>query len=74
LFEAGPLAAAIEYFQREFDNATEEAPGIRFHATVGTYFPAMAFFAARVGTEGIEIIGLSVDDQYDETTGLDPED
>jgi len=74
LFETGPLAAATAYFEREFDNALEEAAGIRFHMTVGTYFPAMAFYAARIGTTGIEIIDLVVDDQYEETIGRDPED
>ena len=38
LFERGPLAAAIAYFEREFDEATEAAAGIRFCTTVGHFF------------------------------------
>ena len=32
-FELGPLAAAVAYFEREFDRALEAAAGVRFYTT-----------------------------------------
>ena len=56
----------------KFDNALEAAAGIRFYTTVGTFFPMMAFYAARVGPH-IEIISFTVDDDYWETIEHDPD-
>ena len=72
-FELGPLAAAVAYFEREFDRALEAAAGVRFYTTVGTFFPAMAFFAARVG-EGIEVLSFTVDDDFWSNVDNDPDD
>jgi hypothetical protein len=62
----------MAYFEREFDDALEAAAGIRFYMTVGSFFPAMAFYAARVG-DGIEVLSFSVDDQYWENVDSDPD-
>jgi hypothetical protein len=72
-FERGPLAAAVSYFEREFDEALEAAAGVRFYMTVGTFFPAMAFFAARVGS-GIQVLSFTVDDEYGAILNEDPDD
>jgi hypothetical protein len=49
-FEAGPLAAAKQFFGRAFDEAPEAAAGIRVWITIDLpLFPPMAFYAALVG-------------------------
>ncbi len=72
LFESGPLAAAAEYFSRQYENAPEAAAGVRFYVTVGTFFPVMAFYAARVA-DAIAIISFTVEDNYWEMIEGDPE-
>ncbi|HVC71379.1 MAG TPA: hypothetical protein VNC61_14080 [Acidimicrobiales bacterium] len=72
LFESGPLAGAVAYFERQYDNSPEAAAGVHFYTTVGTFFPAMAFYAARVG-DHVEIISFTVDDDYWGLIEDDPE-
>ena len=72
LFESGPLEATIGYFEHEYENAPEAVAGIiKFYVTIGTFFPAMVFYAARV-EDHIEIIAFTVDDDYWEQIGGDP--
>jgi len=72
-FVNGPLAAAREYFSREFDNALAESVGspIRYWVTVSTFFPVLGFFAARVD-DHIEILSYMVDETYWDLVGDDP--
>jgi hypothetical protein len=62
-FVNGPLEATIEYFEREFETAPEAAAGVRSYMTIGTFFPAMVFYAARVD-DHIEIIAFDIDEDY----------
>jgi hypothetical protein len=74
-FVNGPLAAAREYFSREFDTALQESPEspIRYWVTISTFFPVLGFFAARVG-DHIEILSYMVDDSYWDLVDDDPGD
>ncbi len=77
-FENGPLAAVIEYFSRDFDGAPEAAAGVKFYVTVGSFFPAMVFYAMRVGDDDggdhIEVVSFVPHEEYWDVIGDDPED
>ncbi len=77
-FESGPLAAVIEYFSRDFEGAPEAAAGVKFYVTVGSFFPAMVFYAMRVGDDTggdhVEVVSFVPDDDYWDVIGDDPED
>jgi hypothetical protein len=61
-FEAGPLAAAREFFARRFDEAPEVAGGIKVWVTIDLpFFPPMAFYAALVG-EHVELLDVTVEE------------
>jgi len=72
-FEHGPLDAARQYFSRRFDDALVESEGspIRYWVTLSSFFPALGFFAARVG-DHIEILDFDVDESYWDLVGDDP--
>src|SRR5664280_1297189 len=60
----GPLAAASDLFSRSFEELFEIVPGIRALDTLHTpFFPPITFYAALVDGY-IEILSLSVDDEY----------
>jgi hypothetical protein len=77
-FVDGPLAAVIEYFSRDFDGAPEAAAGVKVYVTVGSFFPAMLFYAMRIsdhaGGDHIEVVSFVPDDDYWDVIGDDPED
>ena len=77
LFVAHPLAAADELFARSFDELPELAPGIRALVTIHTpFFSPIAFYAIAVvygGDEEIEIISMTVDEDYWDLIHEDPE-
>jgi hypothetical protein len=73
-FAAGPLAAATEFFMRQFDEAPEAAAGIRVWVTIKVpLFAPMAFYAAEVG-DHVELLDYSSEDAADywELYGDDP--
>ncbi|HEV2070333.1 MAG TPA: hypothetical protein VGR26_11105 [Acidimicrobiales bacterium] len=65
LFEAGPLAAAREFFARRFDEAPEAAAGIRVWVTIDLpFFPPMAFYAGLVG-DHVELLDVTIEEPQD---------
>ncbi len=65
LFEAGPLAAAQEFFARRFDEAPEAAGGIKVWVTIDLpFFPPMAFYAALVG-DHVELLDVTIEEPQD---------
>lgn len=73
LFSRGPLAAASDLFSRSFEELFEIVPGIRALDTLHTpFFPPITFYAALVDGY-IEILSLSVDDEYWDLLDGDPD-
>ena len=72
-FSAGPLAAADDLFSIDFENQFEIVPGIRSWITLHTpHFPPIVFYAVLV--EGyVELVSLTVDEDYWELLDGDPE-
>lgn len=74
LFTVGPLAAAEDLFGRDFDNLPEVAPGVRGWSTLHTpFFPPIVFYGALVVGDYVELMSLSVDNEYWEQIDADPE-
>lgn len=73
LFSAGPLEAAKELFGRSFEELPEIAPGIRGWNTLQTpFFPPIVFYGALVGNR-VELMSLTVDNEYWDQIDADPE-
>jgi hypothetical protein len=73
MFSAGPLDAAMELFGRSFEELPEEAPGIRAWNTLQTpFFPPIVFYGALV-EDYVELMSLTVDNEYWEQIDADPE-
>ncbi len=65
LFEAGPLAAARQFFARRFDDAPEAAGGVKVWITIDLpLFPPMAFYAALVG-DHVELLDVTIEEPQD---------
>lgn len=65
LFESGPLAAIEELFSRAFEEQPEAAAGIRFALTHQVpVFPAMVFYAALGRDDAVEIVDVTIDEEY----------
>ena len=73
-FERGPLEAARQFFSRSFEEGLVESQGspVRYWVTRSSFFPALGFFAIRVG-DYIEILDFDIDESYWELVGDDPE-
>ena len=77
LFEAGPLRAVELAFSLDWEGQLEaiEGVGIRFVMTHGVpIFPAMTFFAALGTDDSVELLDVTVDEDYFEMLESDPDD
>jgi hypothetical protein len=74
LCEVRPLQAARDLFGAAFESLPEAEPGtgIRYWITVDAFFPALLFFGVLLATGEVEIISVTVDDDYWNTVGDDP--
>lgn len=73
LFTRWPLSAADELFSRSFDELPEIAPGIRGWLTLQTpFFPPIVFYAVLV-VDYVEIVSLTVDEDYWDLMEDDPD-
>jgi hypothetical protein len=69
----GPLAAAEDLFSRSFDEMPEIVPGVRGWTTLHTpFFPPIVFYAVLVGDD-VEVLSLTVDQDYEWFDDDDPE-
>jgi hypothetical protein len=77
LFEAGPRAAIEELFGRDFEAQPEAVEGtaIRFAMTHAVpIFPALVIYAVLTTDEVVELIDITIDDDYFDLVGDDPHD
>ena len=75
-FEAGPLSAAELAFSLDWEGQLEalEGTGIRFVMTHGVpVFPAMTFYAVLGTDDAIELLDVTVDEDYFEMLEGDPD-
>jgi len=74
LFAAGPLLAVEEAFSRIYEEHPEAMPGIRFAMTHGVpVFPALVVYATLGDDDTVELLSITIDEDYFGLIGDDPE-